>query len=208
MTKPAYNFWIYRMVEKLVSLDQAAKIILSGGVGVLPTDTVYGLVAQAVNSKAVARLYSLKGRKGKPGTVVAASLDQLRELGVKQKLLNTVKRFWPNPLSIVMPLESHSYLHDGLGELPFRVVANKPLVELLLKTGPLLTSSANHPGQPTSTNVNQAWNYFKDQVDFYVSAGDLSDNQPSTIIGFKSNKLVVFREGALSLEDLKLNELG
>ena len=77
------------------------KEIAKGAVGVLPTDTVYGLVASARNPHAVAGLYKLKHRENKPGTVIAASCEQLIQLGVEQKYVDNAKAFWPNQISIM-----------------------------------------------------------------------------------------------------------
>jgi len=187
---------------KNLTTDEALDIILAGGVGVLPTDTLYGLVAKASDPKAVERLYALKNREKKPGTLIAANTEQLAELGLPKNVLDKVAPLWPNPLSIVMPVEGLVYLHQGLGDIPVRVVLDEATKDLLLKTGPLMTSSANTPGDPSSTTIKMAEDYFGDTVDFYVDGGDLSARQPSTIIGFKNGEITVFREGAISKERL------
>ena len=82
-----------------------------------------------------------------------------------------------------------------------RIPDNTDIQALLKQTGPLLTSSANHPGEPTSTNVDQAKKYFDNEVDFYVDGGDLSANQPSTIIRIVDDAVEVLRQGAVHVKE-------
>lgn len=188
----------------IVTFNQAIELLKNGKVGVIPTDTVYGLAAKASNAQAVARFYSLKNRTFKPGTVIAANVDQLAELGVPKNELAKRAKFWPNPISIETPLEENlAYLHQNTGRQAFRVVSDQNLSSFLAQTGPLVTTSANKPGEPGSVNVGQAFDYFGDEVDFYVDGGDLSDRQPSTIIGFKDDEIVIFREGVISKQQLE-----
>lgn len=187
--------------ENLVDVQMAQKILLQGGVGIMATDTVYGLIARADNPEAVKRLYALKHRERKPGTIIAASLQQLVDLGVEQKYLDRVKQWWPNPLSIVIPTgPSLFYLHQGLDSLPFRIPKDEKLRQILEQTGPLATSSANHPGEPTSSTIQQAWDYFGTNVDFYIDGGDLSGRVPSTIIRVTGDgKIETLRPGPVKI---------
>lgn len=175
--------------------------LIQTGVGVLPTDTVYGLVAPAVNPDLVQRLYDLKSRERKPGTIIASNTQQLIDLGVDPRYIKKVERYWPNPVSIVIPVdESLTYLHQGVGSLAFRVVSNPEVSNLLNLTGPLLTSSANQPGDPVASTVAEARKYFGDQVDFYIDGGDLSERLASTIIKIDENGIVVLRQGSIEIK--------
>jgi L-threonylcarbamoyladenylate synthase len=142
------------MHAKIVPLAKAIELLKNGGVGVIPTDTVYGLAARAADPQAVSRLYQLKQREHKPGTIVAANIDQLVELGIKKRYLTAVEQYWPNPLSIIIPTgEELGYLHQGLNSLAIRIPKDEALQRLLQETGPLLTSSANQPGEPTAETI-------------------------------------------------------
>lgn len=176
----------------------------NGAVGILPTDTIYGITASAHNIKAVDRLYGLKTRQQKPGTVITASVDQLYSLGVPPKYLGQVAHLWPNPLSIEMPIgKALDYISQGTGHGAFRVVANPQIKALLQKTGPLLTTSANHPGQPAADNIAEALTYFRNKVDFYVDGGHRPDNPPSTVVRLipETGKLEIIRIGALNINE-------
>lgn len=180
--------------------NSVATLLKDGGVGVLPTDTVYGLVCSAHIKPAVDRLYHLKAREAKPGTLVAASIEQLTELGIPKRYLSAVAHYWPNPLSIVLPVGTTlAYLHQGTGSLAVRIPHQDSFRQLLEQTGPLLTSSANQPGEPPATNLDEARQYFGDTVDFYLDGGDISENLPSTIIRVVDDAVEVLREGAVKL---------
>lgn len=188
-----------------IQADSELITLLKGGaVGVMPTDTVYGLACSAADRGATARLYELKNRTDKPGTVIAASVDQLAALGIPRRYLVAVQQFWPNPLSVVVPCgDELQYLHLGKHSLAVRIPKDDRLIEMLRRTGPLLTTSANLPGEAPAMNLGEAQAHFGDRVDFYVDAGPAANLSPSTIIRVVDDAIEVLREGAL-----KLNENG
>lgn len=185
--------------------EYAAKFQQSAAVGVIPTDTIYGIAARASDQPAVEGLYRLKKREAKPGTVIAASIGQLEELGLKHRYLKAVEQFWPGAISVIIPCSNPelAYLHRGKLSLAVRIPADQNLQKLLRQTGPLLTSSANHPGQKPAVTVKQAHDYFGKEVGFYVDGGDLSNRQPSTIIRIIDDAIEVIREGAVKIEETK-----
>ncbi len=186
--------------------DQARIALLKGGLGVIPTDTVYGLVAMAENKSAVSRLYELKNRQHKPGTVIAANIEQLVNLGITRRYLKAVENLWPDPISVVIPVGNElRYIHLNKGGIALRIVSNEPLVQLLKQTGPLLTSSANSLGQKVATDIGQAKSFFNDKVDFYVDGGDLSGQVSSTIIRIIDDEIEVLRQGVIRISDINTN---
>jgi len=169
-------------------------------VAVLPADTVYGLACSARNIPAVARLYGLKDRVRKPGTLIAADIQQLADLGIPMRYLKPVAQYWPGPISVVVPsVPALSYLDMGIGTLAVRIPSNAALAHLLQATGPLITSSANPPGLAPAQNIQQAIEYFGDRVDFYVDGGTLS-GPPSTVIRIVDDAVEVLREGAVRID--------
>lgn len=190
------------MNSKYITKGAAERLLQQDAVGVLPTDTVYGLVCSARSQKAVTRMYELKHREKKPGTIVAANIQQLVELGVKKRYLNGAQQFWPGPISIETPMEPElSYLHQGTYRMALRIPSDQKFVEILEKVGPLLTSSANQPGEPTSETIAQAVEYFGDTIDFYLDGGDLSGRPPSTIIRIVDDAIEVVRQGAVTIDE-------
>jgi len=173
------------------------ELLKAGSIGVIPTDTVYGVVCRAADQQAVARLYALKQREHKPGTVIAASVDQLQALGLKHRYLAAVEQFWPGPVSVIIPCGAAlQYLHKGKNGIAVRIPDNEALQALLATTGPLLTSSANRPNEPTSETIDQAKAYFGSQVDFYIDGGDMKDHKASTIIRIVDDAIEIVRQGA------------
>ncbi len=194
------------LVIPAINDPKLVDMLLAGHVGVLPTDTIYGLVASASNQEAVKRLYALKHREQKPGTVVAANVQQLVSLGLDEDTLEAAAHLWPNPISIIVPCKTElSYLDLGKGSLAVRIPDRPELSRLLELTGPLLTSSANEPGKQQADNLEEAAAYFGDQVDFYVEGGDLSGHPPSTVARLTEGHLEVLRQGAVVIgQDGKL----
>ncbi len=182
--------------------DKLITLIKSGAVGVIPTDTVYGLVALAADEDATQRMYKLKQRDKKPGTLIAASIEQLVALGVKSRYLKAVEQYWPNPISVVIPLGTVlPYLHQGLYSIAIRIPSDPAIIALLEQTGPLITTSANHTGEPPANTMQSAQKYYGDAVDFYVDGGDMSSRQASTVIRIVDDAVEVLRKGSMMINE-------
>lgn len=163
---------------------ELAKILREGGVGVIPTDTLYGLVASARHWQAIEKIYQIKNRNPqKPLIVLVANLMQLQEMGIPltKSQKQDLAAFWPGPVSVVLPASGPDYLTRGQGSLAIRLPDESKLTAFLEKTGPLVAPSANPEGQNPAKTVEEAVKYFKEEVDFYVNGGEL-DREPSKII--------------------------
>lgn len=174
---------------------EVVEILNSGGVGVVPSDTVYGLMGQLFNQAAVERMYDLKDRPlNKPvGTILLAEPEQLEGYVSPEDLLRA-EVYWPGPTSIILNLDNRlMYAHRGWNALPFRIPNNAALRSLLKATGPLATTSANIAGRKTADAIEEAMGVFRENVDFYVDGGDLSGRPPSKIIKFTNGEVEVIR---------------
>jgi L-threonylcarbamoyladenylate synthase len=157
------------------------KILKNDGVGVMPTDTLYGLVGSAFSKKAVNRIYKLKKRNKKKALIILISnLNDLKKFGIVLPLLrgsaptqvgargsDIFKKNWPGKVSIILPCSNNKfkYIHQGLNSIAFRLPKNKKLIEILKKTGPLVAPSANLEGERPVENIKEAKEYFGDKVD-------------------------------------------
>ena len=196
------------MVLKSLKNKEIIDLLKNGGVGVIPTDTIYGIVGSALNKKTVEKIYRLRRRNSKkPFIVLISSSTELKLFGIKvdYKVKKFIRKNWPGKVSVVFSCSSKkfSYLHRGTRTLAFRLPALRPLASLIKKVGPLVAPSANPEGKKPAPNVKEAKKYFKNKVDFYIDGGNLK-SAPSTLVAFRRGRVVVLRQGAIRLvESLK-----
>jgi L-threonylcarbamoyladenylate synthase len=133
-------------VFKSVTSPRLIKMINAGAIGVIPSDTVYGLVAKAGKAKAVERMYGVKERPNQPGTIIGASIGQFEALGFPYLPLAAANKYWPASLSVVVDAtDVQSYLKVERDSLPLRIPGSPQLLKLLERhTGPL----DDHQRQP------------------------------------------------------------
>lgn len=180
----------------------------------LPTDTVYGIAADAFNARAVAGLLEAKGRgRQQPPPVLVAGVGTLRALvaEIPAAVEDLVREFWPGGLTIVLPAQpSLSWdLGDTHGTVAVRMPAQKMTLELIEETGPLAVSSANLTGMPAAVDIDAARDMLGDSVAAYLDAGVSETGVASTIVdatllvGGADPVVRVLREGAISRERLR-----
>ena len=174
-----------------------AALLHGGAIGILPTDTVYGLVS-VIAPEPIKRLYATKPRQSHAGTVIASSVDDLIALGLDEAALQHVSHLWPAPLSVVIAAQHvPKFLREERGSLAVRIPEDETLRSLLQKTGPLMTTSANKHSEKTAATISAAQYIFGDSVDFYVDGGDLSNRPPSTIVMVDARgTITTLRDGA------------
>jgi L-threonylcarbamoyladenylate synthase len=173
------------------------EILYSGRVVVIPTDTVYGISALALDKKAVERVYKIKKRRpAKPMISLISNISDLGLFNIKldEKTKKILRKVWPGKVSVILPCSSAKfhYLHRGTKLLAFRLPKNKKLLKLLSKTGPLVAPSANPEGFPPAKSIKEAKKYFRNKVDLYVDGGK-KESQPSRLIRLKSGKVEILR---------------
>lgn len=180
--------------------DQIIKHLKAGEVGVMPTDTIYGIVGSALNPETVEEIYSLRKRPSdKPMIILISSIADFKKFDIKltQTQINFLKRIWPNPVSVVLPckLAKFTYLHRGKNSLAFRMPKDGKLLELLKQTGPLVAPSANLAGVKPAETIKEAKKYFGSKVFFYVMGGKMK-SKPSTVVQlYEDGTQIVLREG-------------
>lgn len=163
---------------------EVVRLLKAGKIGIIPTDTVYGIVGLLENPAAVERIYQLKSRPhSQPvGTIIFSDPLQLRSC-VTPGNLQIAKLHWAAATSVILEVNSKlAYAYGDAKSLPFRLQRKGDLHDVLQQTGPLATTSANHTGQQTVSTIEEARELFLDTVDFYVDGGDLSQRLASRII--------------------------
>lgn len=177
------------------------KILKQGGVGVIPTDTIYGIVGSALLKPTVERIYKLRKRDlVKPMIILIGSIQDLKLFNIKldKETIPWLKKLWPGKTSIILSCKSNkfSYLHRGKNTIAFRLPDIKSLKNLLHYTGPLVAPSANIAGKPPAKTIAQAKKYFGNRIDFYVDKGKLI-SPPSTLVKIKNGEAIIIRKGAV-----------
>ncbi|MBL7053685.1 threonylcarbamoyl-AMP synthase [Patescibacteria group bacterium] len=177
---------------------KTAEIIMKGGLGVIPTDTIYGIVASALNKSAVTMIYKIRKRElDKPMIILIGNLNDLEifNIRVDNKIRKALAGFWPGKTSIIFKCSDpkFSYLHRGKQTLAIRLPAGKKLRSWLKQTGPIVAPSANIAGMAYSKTVSQAQKYFSNKIDFYVDKGLISA-KPSKVIEISKQKIIIKRK--------------
>lgn len=164
------------------------EMLNSGAVGVLLTDTLYGIVARADNEAAVERIYELKGRNGsKPLISLIADVSQMYD-PLPEGVDPTIGDLWPGKNTVIVPSPSApAWLVRGSHGISYRLPDNARLQQLIKQTGPLVAPSANPEGEPPARSVGEAQAYFGDKVDFYVDGGVAFSNEPSSIFSMTAD---------------------
>jgi L-threonylcarbamoyladenylate synthase len=185
-----------------------ARAIESGQLVVLPTDTLYGIGADAFDAQAVAALLEAKGRgRSMPVPVLIGAWETVEGLvsWVPDRMRTLFEAFWPGGLTLVV--EHAQSLQWDLGDSRGTVAVRMPLhpvaLELLALTGPMAVSSANKSGQPPARTVAEAEEQFGDAVSVYLDGGPITADVPSTIVDVTGEVPKVLRLGAVSLEELR-----
>jgi len=197
--------------ELLTGMRLARAAIGRGALVVIPTDTVYGIAADAFNPVAIQALLDAKGRtRSSPPPVLVpgvATLDALAET-VSQPVRDLVDAFWPGGLTIIVPARSSLAwdLGDTRGTVALRQPSDPIALELLTEVGPLAVSSANLTGQPAATTASLALESLGDSVDVYLDGGE-TETVTSTIVDASSfavdGSIRIVRHGAVSEVELR-----
>lgn len=193
--------------SRAAGLTAAANSVRVGGLVVLPTDTVYGIGADAFDSEAVSTLLFAKGRgPAMPVPVLVGSWSTVDGLvlSVPQRARDLIEAFWPGGLSLI--LHQAPSLNWNLGNTRGTVNLRMPLhpvaLDLLRDVGPMAVSSANTTGHPPAANAEQAREQLGDRVSVYLDGGPAGEPVASTIVDLTQDVPAILREGAVSRAEL------
>lgn len=196
--------------SKVISVDpinpapdmlwSAADVLVSGGLVVFPTETVYGIAAQYNNEPAIERLYDVKQRhRDQPFTIHISNTELIERLGcvLSGRAIALIRAFWPGPLTLLLPLA------DERATLGFRFPDHPVAVGLIdAAGGAVLAPSANLRGNPSPVTAAQAIEQVGNHVDMVLDAGQTGYGQDSTIVDLSADSIRLVRQGAISLDDI------
>lgn len=189
------------------SIDAAVHAVARGEVIVIPTDTVYGVGADAFNPDAVERVLAAKGRgRQMPPPVLIPAVATVAGLArdVPDTAMALMKEFWPGPLTVIVwaQLSLAWDLGDTNGTVALRVPDHAAALTLLTRTGPLAVTSANKTGQPAATTAEDALDQLGAAVSVILDAGDSPLGVASTIVDATGPALRIVRDGGVSREQM------
>jgi len=189
------------------AIDEAVHVLARGGLVVLPTDTVYGIAADAFSPPAVAAQHAAKGRgRQMPPPVLVPDVRTVDGLcdAVPDAARDLMTAFWPGALTVIC--RAQPSLAWDLGETRGTVAVRMPdhpaALAVLRRTGPLAVSSANRTGRPAALTADEARDQLGDAVGLYLDGGPAPGGVASTIVDATGGDLRVVRAGALSVEQL------
>ena len=189
-------------------IDIAADIIKKGGIVAMPTETVYGLAADALNGEAVAKIFKAKGRPmDNPLIVHISDIKQIDMLVAEfsDKAKKLAEKFWPGPLTIVLPKsdiipdEVSAWLSTVAIRFPSHPIAH----ELIAKSSPIAAPSANLSGSPSPTTVRHVLADMDGRIDAIIDGGDCEVGVESTVITLTEDVPTLLRPGGVTLEQLR-----
>lgn len=201
---PQIVSWPPEEAERRLLLTRAAEILRSGGLVVYPTDTVYGLGADAACPSAIRRIYEVKGRPDEKAIIwLISSLDDVRAtVTVDEQIERLATHFWPGALTLVLRRQE-----SGLGTFPtlgVRIPAH-PVALALIRAlgGAVATTSANRSGQLSVRTAGESLAQIGDQVDLIIDAGQAPVGTESTVVDLSTQRPTLLRAGAISSVEIE-----
>lgn len=189
-------------------LEKVAFALKEGKVAIFPTETVYGIGTNATLEKAVERVFSVKERDKSKALIVLVSSYQMAttiaEISnqIEKDLIN---RFWPGPLTLILKKKDiiPSVVTGGKDTIAICECDNELVKKLIeISNVPLVASSANLSGLGTTTSIETIKRDLGSKVDYIIDQGDILENTPTTVVQVINDKIVVLREGKISLNQL------
>jgi L-threonylcarbamoyladenylate synthase len=191
------------------NINQAIEALNKGEVIAIPTETVYGLAANAFDEAAIKKIFTLKNRPFynplivhiKSGKYLNTIADDIPEIAFEM-----AKHFWPGPLTLILKKQKHisDFITAAKDTVAIRVPNHGMALQLLKKLEfPLAAPSANPFGSISSTSANHVFNYFKNELKVILDGGICEKGVESTIVGFEGNQLILYRHGAVSIEAIE-----
>lgn len=194
--------------KDFTKLEEPAQIIKNGGIVVFPTETVYGIGANALNAEAVKKIYEIKKRPlSKPITLLVNSIDMIKRVAkdITPFEYAIIKKFFPGPLTIILQKKDvvPDIVTSGGSTVGIRMPANEIALELINRAGvPLATPSANISDKPSKTNIKDVMSDFPEGVDCFIDGGKSKIGVASTIVQVIDGVPHILRQGTITEEQI------
>lgn len=194
------------------SVEKAAELLRAGELAAIPTETVYGLAANALDEKAVRKIFEAKGRpQDNPLIVHIAELEMLPPLvrNIPEIAYQLAEKFWAGPLTMIFPKSDKipNVTSGGLDTVAVRMPESKAARDIIGKCGfPLAAPSANISGKPSPTTAQHVFKDMNGKIPLIIDGGECSVGVESTVICFEGNKIHILRPGGITAE--MLSEFG
>lgn len=200
---------LYLAEKKAESIKTAAEILKDGGIVAIPTETVYGLAASALDDNAIKKVFEAKGRPQDNPLIVHIDSIEMLEMVAKEipdKAYECARKFWPGPFTMV--LDSNAYVSSsvsaGLSTVAVRMPSDKTALSLISESGlPLAAPSANSSGSPSPTSPNHVINDLDGKIDAVIMGENCAVGVESTVIRVENDNARLLRPGAVTVEMLK-----
>jgi len=188
--------------------SRAVDALKRGEVIVFPTETFYGLGADAFNETAVEQVVSLKGRNPEnPIPIIVADREMLMEVvkDIPPMAQSLMDRFWPGPLTLILPAKNNipAPLLNRTGGIGVRVSSHPLATRLARELGrPLTATSANPSGKEPARSIEEAMSYFSSRIEIFLDGGRLNGKKGSTVVEILQGQLKIIREGEIHSREL------
>ena len=187
-------------------MNEVVNVIKEGGIVIMPTDTIYGIVADATNEIAIKRVFDMKKRnENKPMLMLVNGYEMLEKyvMGINDIEKKLIDRMWPGALTIIFKKKNiNDLLTGGLNTVGIRYPNNKMLIDIMNELDvPLLSTSVNVSGEDPATDVNYINEEILNKVDYVYNGGECKGS-PSSIVIVNDDGIKVLREGAIKTKEL------
>lgn len=196
-------------VNDLTKLKEIAEIIKKGGIGIVPTETVYGIGANGLDEKAVEKIYLAKGRKqDNPINLLVNNIEMVEKVAknITELEYKLMKTFFPGPFTIILNKKDivPNIVTANQNTVGVRMPKNDIALKLIEYAGvPIAAPSANISGKPSGTDFKDIYNDFKDKVDFMIDGGESNIGIESTIVKVIDNIPHILRPGSITAEEIE-----
>ena len=190
-------------------LEEVAEIIRNGGVVIFPTETVYGIGGNALNTETIKKIYEVKKRpSSKPLSILVKDKDEIEKYAqitseIEKKIIDN---FMPGPITLVLKKKENiipEIVTAGNDTIGVRIPNNNIIAQVLKSCSlPIAAPSANISGQPSSTKLEDVIDDFNGKVDAMIDGGECTEKVSSTVVQVVDGKVRILREGIITIEDI------